>query len=104
MWDELTKQAYEDGKLDRSLTVKKIMDKWTLQKGYPVVDVKYNSALNHLQVKQNWFLLNPLNKVDPSEYNSYKWYVPFTYTTSSDPNFNLESDVSWLKPEDSQCK
>lgn len=39
MWAALTKQAHKDKVLDRDVTVKKIMDTWTLQTGFPLVTV-----------------------------------------------------------------
>lgn len=42
LWDALTIQAHEDNVLDANLTLKEIMDTWTLQPGFPVVSVKRN--------------------------------------------------------------
>ena len=39
LWAALTKQAHDDGSLDNSLSVKEVMDTWTLQTGYPLVTV-----------------------------------------------------------------
>lgn len=43
LWHYLTKQAHEDKKLPQDLTVKTIMDTWTLQKGFPVLQVNRRS-------------------------------------------------------------
>ncbi len=104
LWDHLTRQAYADSKLNTSLTIKSIMDTWTLKKGYPVVALTRDYANNKLTLKQNWFLLNPLNTVGSREYKKYKWYVPFTHTSKSEKNFDLKQEVTWLKPEDKECK
>jgi aminopeptidase N len=100
LWESMTEQANKDSTLDPSLTVKEIMDTWTLRKGYPVVYVERNQTANTLTFKQDWFLLNPLNTVRPDEKAEYKWYVPFTYTTKSKPDFNLTQNVTWIKPQD----
>lgn len=42
LWDSLTRQAHEDQVLPQDITVKKIMDTWTLQTGFPVVKVVRN--------------------------------------------------------------
>jgi len=42
LWDQLTLQAHRDGSLPLRMTVKQIMDTWTLQTGYPVVTVTRN--------------------------------------------------------------
>lgn len=39
LWHHLTAAAHEDGTLPQDLTVKTIMDTWTLQMGYPVIKV-----------------------------------------------------------------
>jgi len=39
LWKHLTLAAHEDGILPQDVTVKMIMDTWTLQMGYPVVKV-----------------------------------------------------------------
>jgi len=58
------------------------------------------------QVTQSWFLLNPQSNIlkNQTEYNSYKWYVPFTFTTKNKLAFDFESTTNWLKPNDSECK
>ena len=35
-------QAHKDGSMERSMTVKAIMDTWTLQMGFPVITVMNN--------------------------------------------------------------
>ena len=37
LWKFLTEEAHEQGTLSKDLSVKMIMDTWTLQMGYPVV-------------------------------------------------------------------
>ncbi len=107
LWAALDAQAKEDTTLSVDLTVGDIMNTWTLQKGYPVVHVKRLSP-TQLSVSQKYFLLNPLNSLqsntNTTEYDSYKWYVPFTYTTKVNPNFDFESETQWLKPSVSSCK
>lgn len=97
----MNEQAKEDGNLEDGFTVKNIMDTWTLRKGYPVVSVERNYANNEIVLTQKWFLLNPENRVqNTSEYEEYRWYIPFTYTTNKELNFNFENKPIWLKPEE----
>ena len=56
LWNHLTLQAHSDGTLPQSVTVKEIMDTWTLQMGFPVVDVERNYDSNTADVKQVSFL------------------------------------------------
>jgi hypothetical protein len=71
--------------------------KRTLKKGYPVVQVN-KTNLNDLIVTQKWFLLD-----ESSRDEDYKWFVPFTYTTEKENDFNFEKKPIWLKPSDEQC-
>ena len=102
LWAALTKQAHEDGTLNRSLTVKEIMDTWTLKKGYPVLQINRNGT--QLKLTQKWFLLNPLNNAQNNltEFNQYKWYIPFTFTTRKLRDFDFESKPTWFKKNDAQ--
>uniref|UniRef100_A0A8B9BQV1 Aminopeptidase n=1 Tax=Anser brachyrhynchus TaxID=132585 RepID=A0A8B9BQV1_9AVES len=82
-----------------------IMDRWTLQMGFPVVTVNTLSG----SIQQSHFLLDPTSKVErPSEFN-YTWIVPITWMTSttsgsrywlvdvSDTNSSFKVDGSnWL--------
>ena len=105
LWESLTEQAHLDGSLDQSLTVKMIMDTWTLQKGYPVVTITRNNNNNQLTLTQKWFLLNPLNTVQgTSEYDSYRWYIAFTYTTKQQQNWNIETPPNWFLKDQQQRK
>jgi aminopeptidase N len=39
-----------------------------------------------------------LNKSAQADYDTYKWYVPFTYTTKTELNFSFETKPVWLTP------
>ena len=66
------------------------MDAWTLKKGYPVVTISRNE--NELTLTQDWFLLNPQNTIqNTTEYDTYKWYIPFTFTTQELLNWDMKS-------------
>ena len=38
----MTEQAHIDGTLEQNYTMKEIMDTWTLQMGYPVLNINRN--------------------------------------------------------------
>ena len=104
MWAALTEQAIKDGTLDADLTVKQIMDTWTRQKGYPLVTVTRSYSAKTVTLKQDWFLLNPNNKVSPSVKGNAKWYVGFSHTTSQEKDFAFDAPVVWLKPNETSSK
>lgn len=57
LWETLTKQAHEDGVLENDVTVKEIMDTWTLQTGYPVVNVSRDYEEGNIVMTQQRFFL-----------------------------------------------
>ncbi|XP_048251328.1 uncharacterized protein LOC124113176 isoform X1 [Haliotis rufescens] len=95
LWAALEAQAKEEKK---DVPVADTMKTWTLQMNYPVVSVS-RAGSSQLQLKQGRFLLDP-SAADPGTYPSpfqYKWNVPFTFTTSSQKNFNVtDADIVWV--------
>ncbi|GAB0194319.1 aminopeptidase N [Grus japonensis] len=58
-------------------SISNIMDRWTLQMGFPVVTVNTLTGT----VNQSHFLLDPTSKVErPSTFN-YTWIIPITWMT-----------------------
>lgn len=76
LWRSLTEQSHEDNILHKNVTVKDIMDTWTLQTGYPVVTVKRNYKENRITFEQERFYKNDENKGN----DSVLWWVPITFT------------------------
>ncbi|CAI6369413.1 unnamed protein product [Macrosiphum euphorbiae] len=78
-----------------TVNVKKIMDTWTRQAGFPVVSAIRNGT--KLTLKQQRFLSNPnTNLSNASSPYNYKWEIPITYTTSNNNTihkFLLSKDV-----------
>ncbi|XP_054858173.1 aminopeptidase N [Eublepharis macularius] len=73
-------------------TIKTIMDRWTLQMGFPVVSVDTRNG----NISQKHFLLDPNSIVQrPSEFN-YLWIVPISWMTSDNPKVN-ETEMYWLQ-------
>ncbi|KAL2300876.1 hypothetical protein Nmel_013770 [Mimus melanotis] len=74
LWVHL-QQAVQKNNVQLPDTISNIMDRWTLQMGFPVVTV---NTLNGT-VSQKHFLLDPTSTVDrPSDFN-YVWIVPITW-------------------------
>ncbi|KAG7153834.1 Aminopeptidase N-like 2 [Homarus americanus] len=91
LWQHLTEAAHEDGILPVDLTVKTIMDSWTLQAGYPVISVMRNDTTATLT--QEWFYLGEINKTSG---NQPGWWVPISYTTQNNPNFQQTNPKFWM--------
>jgi len=59
------------------------------------------TAENQISVTQKWFLLNPLTNFSELAHDTYKWYIPFTYTTNQ-LDFSFDSKPAWLTPDQDQ--
>ncbi|KAL6443877.1 hypothetical protein ACFW04_001721 [Cataglyphis niger] len=99
LWYALTQQAHKDKVLEPSVTVKEIMDTWTLQTGFPVITVKRNYNNNSATLTQERFLLrNSTTKVTTSP-SEPLWWVPITYTSEKQLNFKNTQPTKWMKAE-----
>ncbi|XP_026540484.1 aminopeptidase N isoform X1 [Notechis scutatus] len=73
--------------------VKTIMDRWTLQMGFPVLTVNTTSGI----ITQQHFLLDPESPVErPSPFN-YTWIVPISWLSTG-----KEAEVYWLTESSAQ--
>lgn len=100
LWDFLTRAAHQDSTLAADVTVKIIMDTWTLQMGYPVVKVTRSVDGTSATVTQERFLL----RKDPNSTDThvYRWWVPLSYTTQATADFSNTAPSSWLSKTDSE--
>ena len=97
LWGFLTAVGQEDGSLTE-LTVKQIMDTWTVQMGYPVVTFIRNYVMNTASVSQDRFLLTPVSGNETvDDDHDYTWWVPLSMTTLS-LGFDKTSPDTWLDP------
>ncbi|XP_064106708.1 aminopeptidase N-like [Macrobrachium nipponense] len=99
LWDAMTKTAHEDGTLPRDMTVKKVMDTWTLQMGYPVINVTRSLDGTSATLTQERFLL--VKNENSSDTHDYMWWVPLTYTNQDDPVFTSNQTV-WMTDEEKE--
>ncbi|XP_068239378.1 aminopeptidase N-like [Palaemon carinicauda] len=100
LWHHLTVAAHEDQSLSSNLTVKTIMDTWTLQMGYPVVMVLRSPDGVMATVTQERFLQVPPRSQNSQVVgsHSYRWWVPLTYTGRDSSDFTSTKPRSWMSP------
>ncbi|XP_068711711.1 glutamyl aminopeptidase-like isoform X2 [Montipora foliosa] len=92
LWQALEEESCIQG---RCLKVKHMMNTWTLQMGYPVIDVRHFSGDQYL-VSQERFL-NYMDANATSKFVSpfkYEWFVPFTYITSSATHLVISKEIN----------
>lgn len=101
LWEEMTLEARESGDFSGEMSVKEIMDTWTLQTGFPFITVTRNYKDNKINIEQKRFLLLETNssEIIKKEDDSEKelWWIPITYTTSAKRNFNDTKPSHWMK-------
>lgn len=78
LWAVLTKYGHKYGTLPSEMDVKKIMDSWTLQSGYPVVTVTVDRNHSSVLISQQRYALPKLDETDNS-----RWVIPITYETQA---------------------
>ncbi|XP_066591926.1 aminopeptidase N [Prorops nasuta] len=98
LWDALTKQAHKSNALEKGVTIKQIMDTWTLQTGFPVVTVSRQYRTGAAELTQERFTLRNGTIVTYDEKQPL-WWIPITYTSESQLNFNKTQPSYWMKAE-----
>ncbi|XP_046404994.1 aminopeptidase N-like [Ischnura elegans] len=102
LWASLTTQAHQDGSLPADMTVKEVMDTWTLQTGFPVVNVARNYEDGSASLSQERFVITADNKADKTKAVP-KWWIPVTYTTQDNPNFENTLPALWMRPDEGKA-
>ncbi|KAK3860173.1 hypothetical protein Pcinc_033761 [Petrolisthes cinctipes] len=100
LWEYLTQAGYRDDALPTNLTVKTIMDTWTLQMGYPVITVQRNESDTSTIISQERFLLT--RQENSEDTHDYKWWVPLTYTDQTEADFSQTQPKVWMKDSEAQ--
>ncbi|XP_015604740.1 aminopeptidase N [Cephus cinctus] len=80
-----------------NLNIKRIMDTWVTQPGFPVITVTRNYDAKTALVQQERFYL-----ADAATYNStsYYWWVPINYVVASDIDFTDTAPETWIPATD----
>ena len=93
----VTRDLWEvlEGVTTKNLPIGRIMDTWTRQMGYPVLNVKKMSD-NKYKITQERFLKDRNARDSSVSPYSYKWDVPITWITS-DSN---ETKLRWLNMDE----
>ncbi|EDW98314.1 aminopeptidase N [Drosophila yakuba] len=93
LWESLTQAAHKTGSLPKEYDIKTIMDSWTLQTGYPVINVTRNYTTRTAKLSQERYLLN----TDLSRTHKGCWWVPLSYTSQAEKDFNNTAPKEWME-------
>uniref|UniRef100_A0A6M2DWG5 Aminopeptidase n=1 Tax=Xenopsylla cheopis TaxID=163159 RepID=A0A6M2DWG5_XENCH len=93
LFADLTAEALQSPHeiLPPNVTVKDIMDTWTLQAGFPVLDVK--RVGNQVTFSQSKFILPSNDSTDGS-----RWWLPISLASATDINPSTKP-VAWMPPK-----
>uniref|UniRef100_A0A146LYB5 Aminopeptidase n=3 Tax=Lygus hesperus TaxID=30085 RepID=A0A146LYB5_LYGHE len=94
LWQALTDQAHADNALDPEITVKEIMDTWTLKTGFPVVTVTRDYDRGSATISQKRFQYMKL-----SETSGSSWWIPLSYTNQDRADFTTTKPSQWMKAQ-----
>lgn len=100
LWESLTEEAYKNDALPKPLTVKQVMDTWTLKTGFPLVTVNRDYKTGTADITQIRFLSDTVrarNELDVC------WWVPLSYTTASELDFNNTHPKDWLACDENEA-
>lgn len=95
LWKYLTEVAVEHKVLDKKISVKEIMDTWTLQTGFPVVSISIDDNLITLEQERFVYSNKSKETVDIKDRDPL-WWIPISYTTSEELNFNKTQPSKWI--------
>ncbi|KAL0271368.1 UNVERIFIED_CONTAM: hypothetical protein PYX00_008477 [Menopon gallinae] len=108
LWDALTLYAHKDGVLPEGYHLKHIMESWTRRTGYPILDVFRDYDNQTAAVTQRRFLRPKFdlelrtNAFTDDDSEDTKWWIPLTYTSGKDLDFQNTKPKVWVKPTEEE--
>lgn len=97
LWSALTNAARRRNSFDANVSV--VMDSWTLQTGFPVLTITRDYESKEVYFEQERFVL--INNTIETVVKSPVWWIPISYTTGKELNFNTTKPKLWLRGEKS---
>ncbi|PSN55743.1 hypothetical protein C0J52_04790 [Blattella germanica] len=81
-------QQRADRILPDDVDIKSVMDTWTLQGSFPIISVQRKNGSSEFVLEDG-----------SASTGSALWWIPISYTTSTDINFNNTRPRAWMKGE-----
>uniref|UniRef100_A0A673GFS8 Aminopeptidase n=1 Tax=Sinocyclocheilus rhinocerous TaxID=307959 RepID=A0A673GFS8_9TELE len=82
----------------KDINITQVMDRWTLQMGYPVVTISKNDSLdNSVTISQEHFVYDTDAKIQNPELfnNSFQWQIPLTLAVGNSSHISTET-IIWV--------
>ncbi|XP_066580023.1 thyrotropin-releasing hormone-degrading ectoenzyme [Amia ocellicauda] len=95
LWNKFSEAMQKEGK---DINIKEVMDRWTLQMGYPVVTIIKNESMdNCITITQEHFIYDIDAKIrNPELHNiSFQWQIPLTLAIGNSSHISSES-IIWV--------
>nr|XP_016942515.2 thyrotropin-releasing hormone-degrading ectoenzyme isoform X2 [Drosophila suzukii] len=97
LWKAFQEESDRHMSLRQDVQVSQLMDSWTLQPGYPLIQVARDYDTNRVTVTQQRFLRNPSGGNGRRPMNRYQcWWVPLTFTSAGRGSFVSTLPSEWL--------
>ncbi|XP_076397777.1 aminopeptidase N-like [Megachile rotundata] len=85
--------------------LREVMNTWIKQKRYPLVTVERNYSTGDVTFEQEDYVFVHVHENEPNNLlkdnnETYQWWVPITYTTGSNLNFEDTRTMNWLRPDE----
>ncbi|XP_065722166.2 aminopeptidase Ey isoform X2 [Drosophila suzukii] len=94
LWESLTEAAHKNGALPKNYEIKTIMDSWTLQTGYPIVNVTRDYKTGTAKLGQERYLRN--TEISRAQCVGC-WWIPLSYTTQNEKDFSNTAPKAWME-------
>ncbi|XP_030641461.1 thyrotropin-releasing hormone-degrading ectoenzyme-like [Chanos chanos] len=95
LWNKFSEAMQKEGK---DINIKEVMDRWTLQMGYPIVTISNNESLeNTVTITQEHFVYDMDAKLhNPELFNkSFQWQIPLTLAVGNSSHISSET-IIWV--------
>ncbi|XP_015604734.1 uncharacterized protein LOC107272255 [Cephus cinctus] len=95
LWDAIQDQVDAHDIFLDNQRIETIMNTWATQSGHPVVKVDFDENTGIAKISQQRFLLKPSNTTP----TNVTWWIPLTFVSASNPDFENTTVTHWLGDE-----
>lgn len=94
-------EALNEAKVSHSfINIKRVMDPYIYQKGYPTIKVKRNYTTGLTTLTQKCLVCLKMKNI--ANMDEIKWWVPINFATNRTRNFSSTLATHWINPEEEE--